>query len=240
MSAQSSIRPRYLSRTLFKYAHSIWQVSSLVISGSGRSRSNSRLIGSSWWATIWLGKFSRFDDGAVSRDGRLLDHVLQLTDVPGPVVAQEARKCEPRKRLFGQITLGQLAQKVLDQERDVFQSLAERRHFNREDVEPIKQVFPEPAGRDGFRQVKVGRGDDATVCFDRLGAAHPLKPAVLQHPQQFGLHPQGHFADFVEKKSPSIGELKTPFLLTVGAGERAPLVAKKLALQERLRAAPRS
>jgi hypothetical protein len=39
---------------------------------------------------------------------------------------------------------------MVDKEGDIFQPLPERGRFDREDVEPIKQVFAEPAGRDGL------------------------------------------------------------------------------------------
>ena len=129
---------------------------------------------------------------------------------------------------------------MIDQERDVFQPLAQGGHFDRDDVEPVEEVFAEPAGGDGLGEIHVGGGDDAAVGLDRVGAADALEPAVLEHAQELGLHSQRHLADFVEEQRAPLRQLEPPFLLAVGAGERTRARDRRARSRAAARAAPRS
>ena len=180
------------------------------------------------------------DHGAAGGDRRLLERVLELAHVARPVVAQEPRKRLPRERLHGKVLLGHLVEEMIDEERNIFQPLAQGGHFDRNDVEPVEEIFAKPAGGDGLGENHVGGGDDAAIGLDRVGAADALESAVLEHAQQLGLHPQRHLADFVEEESASLRQLEPAFLLAVGAGECPAFVAEELALEKVLGQAPRS
>ena len=67
---------------------------------------------------------------------------------------------------------------------------------------------------------------------NRLFAAEPLKLAVLQHAQQFGLRRLVQVADLVEEDAAAVGQLELAAPQRRGAGERAFLVAEQLALDE--------
>ena len=108
------------------------------------------------------------------------------------------------------------------------------RHLDREDVEPVEQVFAEPAQGHRLGEIQVGGGDHAAVGLDRVGAADAFEPPILEHPQQLGLHAQRHLADLVEKERAPLRQLEPPFLLAVGAGERPALVTEQLALEQLL------
>ena len=58
--------------------------------------------------------------------------------------------------------------------------VAERRNEDREHVQPVEQIFPEGAGGNRAFHVLVGRGNEAHVDLDRLGAAQPFEFALLQ------------------------------------------------------------
>ena len=91
----------------------------------------------------------RQDDGA-------LDGVLELADVAGPVVLLQRRQHAVVDAVDPPAgTLGVLPDEVLDQRRDVFAPIAQRRDLDRNDVEPVEQVVlelglrrPSAAGRD--------------------------------------------------------------------------------------------
>ncbi len=136
---------------------------------------------------------------------------------------------------MGRLLLGHLVEEVIDEERDVFQPLAQGGHLDRDDVEPVEEVFAEPAGGDGLGEDEIGGGDDAAIGLDRVRSADSLESAVLKHAQQLGLHSQGHLADFVEEQSASLGQLEPAFLLAIGAGEGPAFVAEELALEQVLR-----
>ena len=80
-----------------------------------------------------------------------------------------------------------LHDEVADQRGDVFRPLAQRRHADRENVEPVEQVGAEPTLVDRAVQVLVRRREHADIHGDRPGAADPLDLALLQHAQQLDL-----------------------------------------------------
>ncbi len=74
--------------------------------------------------------------------------------------------------------------------RYVLGTLPQRRHAHFDDVDPVEEVFPEPALLDELSQVLVGRGKNSDV--DRLLARLANRPyrLFLYNPQQFDLHVQ--------------------------------------------------
>ena len=126
-------------------------------------------------------------------------------------------------------------EEVLDERRDVLAALAQRRHGQVDDVEPVEQVLAERALRDHVAQVAVGRGDDADVdaAAGAIGA-DLLQLAGLEEAQQQALHAQRHLADFVEEDRAAVGHLELARLVAIGAGEAALDVAEQLRLEQRL------
>ena len=82
---------------------------------------------------------------------------------------------------------------------------------------------------------RVGGRDHPHVGLDRLVAADPLEPLLLEHPQDLRLGQRRHVADLVEEEGAAVALLELADPLAVGPGERALLVAEQLALQQGLR-----
>src|SRR6266700_1611247 len=70
------------------------------------------------------------------------------------------------------------------------------------------------------------------VHFVGASAAQAFELLFLQNAEQFRLQRRWDVAYFVQEECALISELETPNLLRDGSGERAFLVAKKLALQQ--------
>ena len=81
----------------------------------------------------------------------------------------------------------------------------------------------------------IGRRQHSHVDRDVALAAQARELAILQNVQQLGLQRRMHLADFVQEKRAGVGQIELAELLPVGAGERAGLVAKQLALQQFVR-----
>ena len=129
----------------------------------------------------------------------------------------------------------ELVEKVLDEQRDVFLALAQRRQLHGDDVQPVEQVFAElPVGHHA-RQVAVGRGDDAHVDLGRVRVADALELALLQHAQQLHLQRRAHRPDLVEEERPLVRLLEASLPIADRAGERAAHVAEQLRLEQRFR-----
>jgi hypothetical protein len=115
---------------------------------------------------------------------------------------------------------------VLDEHRDVSRAVAERRHHDVEDGEPVIEIGAELAGVDLRAQVAVRGRDDADVHRRRLVGADAADLAALERAQQLRLEVERQLADLVEKQRPAVGRLDRTDALADRTGERAALVAE--------------
>ncbi len=192
-------------------------------------------LGAAGGAADGLGQVPLLDDGAVAHHDGALDGVLELAHVARPRVVAEhvegaARDAPRALAVLG----GVLLDEVLRERRDVAAPVAQRRERDREDVEPVVQVFAEAAARDRGDHVLVRRGDEAHVRLQRLGAAESLELARLQDAQQLDLRRQRQLADLVEEERAALREIQAALLAADRAGERAALVAEELGLEQSL------
>jgi hypothetical protein len=121
---------------------------------------------------------------------------------------------------------------VFHQQRYVFPPLAQRRHMNREDIQPVKQVAPEATGPHVLGEVAIRRRYQSHVYTQRLVAADSLEFTLLQHPQEHYLRFLRHFSDFVQKQSAAVSLLKAAFSSADSACECASLMAEQLGGQQ--------
>ena len=119
-----------------------------------------------------------------------------------------------------------------NQERHVLAPLPERGSPDREDVEPVVEVGPEPPAADLGRQVPVRRRHDAHVDAANTAVADAPQLAFLKYPQEAALHGGARVADLVEEERSAVRELEETGAIGVRAGEGAPRVAKELALDK--------
>ena len=178
----------------------------------------------------------RFDLRPGRQHHRALDRILQLAHVAGPVVRDQQLHRVGREAVD---RLGVLLRIALEEElrerRNVAPAIAQRRHLERDHVQPVIQIFAEPAFRHLLRQVAIRRRDHPHVDANRLRAAHALELVLLQKPQQLDLARRRDLADLVEEQRSAIRQLKPPVLAHHRARERPLLVPEQLALEQRLR-----
>src|SRR5258708_10063508 len=93
---------------------------------------------------------------------------------------------------------------VFDQQRDVRSSFSKRRHLDREDIQPIKQITAERASANGGLQVTIGGCNHPNVSANSTGAANTLKLVFLQNSKQSNLSLGWKVSDFVEENRASI------------------------------------
>ena len=129
---------------------------------------------------------------------------------------------------------GKLADEMLDQQRNVFAALAQRRELNSKHIQPVKKIGAEGALFDHFFEIFVSRGNAPEIDLDNLIAADARDLALLQHAQQIGLSLQADIADFVEKYRAAFGDFKFSLLAILRPGERAFFVTKEFAFEQRL------
>src|SRR5262245_463669 len=116
---------------------------------------------------------------------------------------------------------------------DVAQSVAQRRQRDREDVEAVKKVGAEFALVDQSLKRLIGGGYDADFYADALRAAQPFEDAGLQHAQEPPLYLQRNLSYLIQKDRAAVGQLESPRLGRLRAGDSALFVAEQLALDQR-------
>ncbi|MDT4845116.1 hypothetical protein FQZ97_790940 [compost metagenome] len=165
-------------------------------------------------------------------DRHALDKVGQLTHVARPVMPAQ-RHDRRRVEANGTALLVLHARdQLVHQQRYIFDTLAQRRHFDGEHIQAVIQIFAEAALLDHPFQVLVGRRDDSHIGALRLVATDTLEGALLQYAQQLDLHRQWHIANFIEEQGTAVGQLEAPGAAGDGAGKRALLMAEQLAFQQ--------
>ena len=171
-----------------------------------------------------------------AQNDRALHRVLQLTHIPGPVIALQNLDCLRKNALHRHaLGLADLLQKMIGQRRYILPTVPQRRNVNRHDVQPVIEVFPELAVFNSVFQFRVRRRDHPNIQFHRLPAAQPLPLPLLQHPQQLGLNFKRQIPDLVQEYSAALRLLKPPHACLHCPGKRAPRVAEKLCFQQRIR-----
>ena len=125
------------------------------------------------------------------------------------------------------LTLGEPADEVSDEERDVLGTFAQRGYPDRDHVQSIEQVGAKGALLNHLLEILVGRGDHSHIDRCRAAAAaQSLNLTLLEHPEQFGLQFQREVADFVEEQRAAVRGLKSPDGLRDSARECASLVTE--------------
>src|ERR1700722_4251641 len=115
---------------------------------------------------------------------------------------------------------------VFDQHRNIFFSLSERRHINREDIQPVKEVGAKCSRSNGRCQIAVGSGNDSNISGNGAATPYSFKSTLLKHSKQGNLGFRGKLADFIEKNRAGVRQLKTALSALQGTGEGPLLVAK--------------
>ena len=131
--------------------------------------------------------------------------------------------------------LRELVDEAPDEEGNILGALAQRRHPDREDVEPVEQVLTERILRHPLLQVAVRRRDDPDIHMHGSRASEPLDLPLFEHPQQLDLNVGRQVADLVEENRRVVGQFEAADLSRQRAGKRAPLAAEQLALHQRTR-----
>ena len=109
------------------------------------------------------------------------------------------------------------------------------RKHDRDDVEPIEQVFAKCAVANGATEVAMRGRDDADIHLDLLRRADRTDGTALEHVEQLRLQRRRHLADLVEEQGATVGLGEEAGAIGRRARERTFDVSKELALEELFR-----
>ena len=117
-----------------------------------------------------------------------LDQVLELADVARPPVRGQDLQRRSGDALDRSSELRLVAIEEEPRElRQILDPIAQRRHADRDHVDPVVEILAEPSFLDRLLEIDVGRRDQPEVGLDRLRSADALDLAFLDGAQQLGL-----------------------------------------------------
>src|SRR3954469_1507901 len=118
--------------------------------------------------------------------------------------------------------------------RDVLSAIAQARHDDRHDIQPVEKVLSERSLAHGLTKVPMRRRDDADIDLPLSRGADRSDRPALENVEQLGLQGRRHLCDLVEEQRATVSLGEQTSAVARGAGEGALDVSKQLALEERL------
>ena len=177
------------------------------------------------------------------RDEQPLDDVLQLPDVAGPAVSvMDLHRVGCKRDAAGVAALlTELLQEVIDELGNVHSAVAQRRDVQVDDVQPVEKILSELPLIDQLPPSTIKSQRIAPTLTTQPRQIHASLPQLFscQKPRPGTLHPEGHFADFIEEDRSLMGHLELAWLAPIRAGE-APLHVAESSTRAAFPAARRS
>src|SRR6202035_459555 len=109
---------------------------------------------------------------------------------------------------------------------------AQGRQINREDIQPVVQIFAEFTILSHSLQVLVGRSDNANIDSRCARAADCLELALLEHTEELRLKFKRHVSNFIEEQSATIGQREPADMRIDSARKGSAFVSEELAFEE--------
>src|SRR3989441_4773271 len=138
------------------------------------------------------------DQGRLLEEGHPFDHVAQLADIPGPWVCKESATTVGGEALRRKTVVATgPVEEMLGEPRDLVPGLAEWRQPDRDDREPMIEVFTEATLTHCCTEILVTGGDDPHVHRLTPRAAEPADRPILDELEEFALEARRQQPHFV-------------------------------------------
>ena len=116
------------------------------------------------------------------RNHRALHDVAEFANVAGPRIGLQRCHVLPADRLDAPAEgVREFFNETPDEDRNVLAPLTQRRHADREDVEPVVEIVPERPRSHQLLEIAMGGGDNPHVDGDSRGTPQPLDLPLFQH-----------------------------------------------------------
>ena len=144
-----------------------------------------------------------------AQDDSAENGVFELAHIAGPGIGLEHRQgVRLDAAHFAAFFGGKARDEVIDEGRDVVFAVAQGRNHDRKDIEAIIQILAEAAGLHHLDHVAIGGGNEPDIDFYGLSGTDRIDLAFLDGAQQFHLHVERQFGDFIEEQGAAIGLLE--------------------------------
>src|SRR6266542_3718447 len=132
---------------------------------------------------------------------RALNRILEFTNVTRPGVSLKQRQdvWSDLLRYFAAILFVVLFDKMLGQRQNVLAPVAQGRQLDRNNRQPVIEIFAKCSLLDRFFQLDVGGGDDAHIDPTRASVAERRKFALLNYAQQTDLRFRWNVSYLIKK-----------------------------------------
>src|SRR5580692_5561128 len=163
-----------------------------------------------------------------------LNHILQLADVSRPIVLLHKFQC----LLFNRLELlphllSKSANEVFDQDRNIGCSLVQRGHFDRHNIQPVKEVLAKVTFAYELIQIAMGCGQHSNIYGNWFITPNAFDLALLQHSQQCNLNIRRQVPHFIQKNGPPVRGFKASQTALCGARKRALFVPEEFGSNQR-------
>jgi len=163
----------------------------------------------------------------------LFDGVDQFADVAGPgMFLKRFEKLGRESPPVNTVMLAKSVHEEIEQGRDVFRTLPERRQRHGQGSDPIEKIAAKQAFFDHFIEVFVGSSNQSEITAYFGPVSQWTKTSFLKNPEKFLLHRQWQLTDLIEKQGAAIGLLDKTFPWCIGAGKGALFMPEENALQQ--------
>ena len=153
-------------------------------------------------------------------DDTTFDDILQFANVAWPVVLLQSFHHIIWNALDDLTLLsGEFLHEMSCEQRNVHHPIAKGREVDGEYVQPVIEICAELSFPHQTSEILIGGCDYSHVNVQSVAATEPLELLFLKNTQQFRLQLKWHVANFIEKQSAVVSELKASQCLSGGAGE---------------------
>src|ERR1700679_263728 len=127
------------------------------------------------------------------QDKDALDEITQFANIARPVVLlQRGERILGHLDMRTAILRAELLQKLLDEKRNIFLAIAQRRNEERNHIQPIEEVFTKVTASNLLLEVLVGGRDHTNIDVYRVRSADGKEPLFVERAQNLSLRLQAH------------------------------------------------
>ena len=127
------------------------------------------------------------------------DEVLQLSDIPRPVILlEDGERRDGHPQYLPLISLVVLVEKVLEEQGNILAALPQRRYSDGHDMQAIEEILTKEARIHPLHEIVVRRRNNTHIGVEGLHTSHALEGVLLQNPQESGLPHEGQTAYLIK------------------------------------------
>src|SRR5665213_2500946 len=148
-----------------------------------------------------FGQIFRLNGVVVAQNDGALDHVLQFTNIPGPLIfKQKSHRIWRYPVHLPSVASGVFLPKMLGQLRNIFSMVPECGGLDSHNIDSVIEILPERSFLHHLDQASMRGEEQPRLQRNYLAASEAAEFSLLQHPQQLDLCMRTELSDLVKKQ----------------------------------------